>query len=264
MNRLKTLVILALPALTAFAGGARADTEARVLDTHPAGDSVTLGANENYYLRIGYSTDLPVNIWARPYFQGREVKAGTNPSPTYTGSGEALGWFFFMEPGTRVDEIRITAGDRSGAAPLLVATHPVQILAGDAARPAAEQPAWVIERLRENERLQREAYEKHMSTPPTAGESLLFTGFMLLVVALGLAGIAAPAIALRRWRGGWRLAAAVPAVMVGFVVLRIVLGTARDPTSHNLWPFEILQVCALSLVVMGILFASRRLSGVKA
>ncbi len=264
MNRSTTLALLALAAFTAIADGARAGTEARVLDTYPAGKSVTLGANQNYYLRIGYSTDLPVNIWARPYFQGREVRAGTNPSPTYTGSGDALGWFFFMEPGDRVDEIRITAGDRSGTASQLVATHQVRIVGGDTTRPAAQEPVWVTELLRETERRQREAYEKQMSTPTTAGDSLLFTGFMLLVAALGIAGFAAPAVALRRWRGAWRIAAAVPAVMVTFVVLRIVLDTGRDSTSHNLWPFEILQVCALSLVVIGILFASRKLVGVRA
>lgn len=47
--------------------------------------------------------------------------------------------------------------------------------------------------------------------------------------------LAAPG--LWRWRGGWRIAAA-PAMVMSFVVLRIVVDTARDPTSRNLWPFE--------------------------
>ena len=28
---------------------------------------------------------------------------------------------------------------------------------------------------------------------------------------------------------------------MSFVVLRIIIDTARDPTSHNLWPFEIIM-----------------------
>lgn len=100
-----------------------------------------------------------------------------------------------------------------------------------------------------------------MSTLPNAGEALFFSGFMLAVLALGVAGIVAPVWAWRRWSGGWRVATAVPVVMIGFVVLRIVVGTANDPTSHNLWPFEILQAGFLSLVVIGVLIAARKFSG---
>ncbi len=49
--------------------------------------------------------------------------------------------------------------------------------------------------------------------------------------------------------------------MLAFVVSRILVGGARDPTSHNLWPFEILQVGALSVVVMGVLLLARKLTG---
>jgi hypothetical protein len=52
--------------------------------------------------------------------------------------------------------------------------------------------------------------------------------------------------------------------MVGFVVLRILFDTAGDPTSHNLWPFEILQVGVLSLGVVGVLLAARRFSSAEA
>ncbi|HQX25693.1 MAG TPA: hypothetical protein PLI00_14285 [Pseudomonadota bacterium] len=64
-----------------------------------------------------------------------------------------------------------------------------------------------------------------------------------------------------RWRGGWRIAAAVPAIMMAFVVLRIVIGVARDPTSHNLWPFEILMAGAMSAGVTGLLAVVRKLTG---
>ena len=55
-----------------------------------------------------------------------------------------------------------------------------------------------------------------------------------------LACIGAPVWALWKWRGGWRLAAVVPVAVMAFVVGRIVVDTSRDPTSHNLWPFEII------------------------
>ena len=245
---------------SALAAVAHADTEVRVLATYPAGPSVTLGRNQTFYVRIGYTTDAAVKIWARPFFQGREVNAGSNPSRTYSGNGEALGWFFLMEPGAMVDEVRITAGDGSRDGTHLVATYPVRISASDRPAESTNEPAWLTTLKQEDERAHREAIEKERNTPVSAGDELLFGGFMLTVLALGCAGVAAPIWAIRRWHGGWRVAAAVPAVMTGFVVARIVLGTASDPTSHNLWPFEILQVAVLSLVVIGVLVAARKFS----
>jgi len=83
----------------------------------------------------------------------------------------------------------------------------------------------------------------------------------MLVVAIGIGGIALPVRALRRWSGGWRVAAALPALWLSLVALRIVLGTALDPTSHNLWPFEILQASVVSLVAIGALTVGRPLLG---
>lgn len=261
MHEPKTFVLLAFCALSALAGGARAETTARVLASHPAGDVATLARNQTFYVRIGYSTDEPVRIWARPWFEGAEVDAGSNPSRVYTGSGEALGWFFFMEPGKEVDEIRITAGDGTSSGTRLVATHPVRIIGSDRPAASASEPDWLVALRSEDERLQRAESERQMSTPPSTGETLFFSGFMLAVLALGIAGLAAPVWAMRRWSGGWRVAASVPAVLIGFVVLRIVFDTAGDPTSHNLWPFEILQVGVLSIAVIGVLLAARKLSG---
>jgi len=248
----------------AVAADAHAETQVRVLATYPAGTSITLGANQNFYLRIGYTADAPVMIWARPYFQGREVNAGSNPSRRYTGSGEALGWFFLMEPGAMVDEVRISAGDGSRNGTHLVATYGVRV--SGSARPAepANEPAWLTTLREEDKRAQREAYDQQLNTPVSAGDMVLFNGFMLMVVALAFGGIAAPIWAIRRWHGGWRIAAAVPAVMIGFVIARIAVGTASDPTSHNLWPFELLQVGALSVVVIGVLLVARKVTGAPA
>lgn len=250
--------MLALLSLAAAADAA-AETTVEVLATEPASRTVTLGSGQTFYMRIGYATDTPVRIWARPYFEGREVNAGSNPSRLHEGQGEALGWFFFLgEPGQQVDEIRISAGDgsRDGRHELL--RLPVRITGGAQTPSAAAEPDWLVRLRAEDERLRREDYERRMSEPLGAGEQLFAAGFMLAVLAIGIGGIALPVLALRRWQGVWRLAAALPAAWIGFVVLRIVLGTALDPTSHNLWPFEILQASVLSLVVIGALALARR------
>lgn len=252
-------VLLALCACTGWGAGARAATTVEVLETFPPGDDVVLAKNQNYYLRLGYRTDAPVRIWARPYFRGRPADAGSNPSPRYEGSGEVLGWFFLMRPGTEVDEIRITAGDGGVRTTPQVASLRVHVAGGSGAASAPE-PAWVA-------RLQAQADEASRSQEASSGHEagpggmLLLGGFMLAMLAAGLVGFAAPAWGLWRWRGGWRIAAAVPAAVMAFVVLRIAAGTAIDPTSHNLWPFEVLQAGALSLLVMLALWIARKAMG---
>ena len=255
------LALLWLAALTAVQSAVAATT-VELLATEPAGPNVTLGSSQTFYMRIAYSTDTPVHIWARPYFEGREVNAGSNPSRVHEGHGEALVWFFFLgEPGQRVDEIRISAGDGSQAGTHEVKRWPVRITAGTEPAQAKAEPAWLGQLKAEEERLRREDYERRMSEPLSTGDRAFAAGFMLAVLAIGIGGIALPIRAMRRWQGGWRLAAAVPAGWVGLVVLRIVLGTAVDPTSHNLWPFEILQASVVSLVLIGAMMLGRRVVG---
>ena len=238
---------------------AAAATTVEVLATEPADHTVTLGSSQTFYMRIGYSTDAPVRIWAQPYFEGREVNAGSNPSRLYEGEGEALAWFFFLgEPPLQVDEIRISAGDGSTAGTEVLLSLPVRITAGTRPAPASPEPAWLTRLKAEDERRQREDYERRMSEPISIGDGLFAAGFMLAVVAIGIGGVALPVRAMIRWQRGWRLAAALPALWVAFVALRMVVGTSLDPTSHNLWPFEILQASVASLVLIGLIALAKR------
>jgi hypothetical protein len=253
---------LAMLAALTWAGCACAATQVQVLETFPSGATVVLGSNQHFYLHLHYETDRPVQIWVRTYFHGKKVNAGNSPSMVYpTGSGDALGWFFLFNPGDQVDEVQIVAGDGSYGGTPVVATWPVQVIAGTEPSGKPDLPAWVTRLEARAAAADREAYKKMMNTPPSAGETILFNGFMLAMLALGVLGIAAPVWALWRWRGGWRIAAAVPAAMMAFVVLRLIAGTARDPTSHNLWPFEILMASLLSLAVMAALLVMRRFAG---
>jgi hypothetical protein len=90
---------------------------------------------------------------------------------------------------------------------------------------------------------------------------MFMSGFMLLMLALLVASVAAPLWGLWKWRGGWRVLAATPLALMSFIVGRIVVDVARDPTSHNLWPFEILMFGAASVGVMLVLAFVRRLTG---
>ena len=100
-----------------------------------------------------------------------------------------------------------------------------------------------------------------MREPVTTGESLLMSGFMVGVGAWLLGALAWPAWGLWKWRRGWRVASAIPLLLMGFVALRIVIDTTRDPTSHNLWPFEILMWGVPCILIMLALRIARHFAG---
>lgn len=150
------------------------------------------------------------------------------------GSGEALGWFFLFKPGTQVDEVRITAGDSSSVRTSVIAVYPVQVTGGDQPTAAQGKPEWVT----------------RLNAPVSSGESILFSGFMLGMLAFGVLGFAVPVWGLWRWRGGGRIAAAVPVALMAFVVLRLLIDVSVALSSHNLWPFEILQTGVLSVAII--------------
>lgn len=75
--------------------------------------------------------------------------------------------------------------------------------------------------------------------------------FMPLIATLALAFVIAEGWALVCWPGIWRWLAGLPLLLVSIVVLRIIVDTSADPTSHNLWPFEVLGVIVLAGVALG-------------
>ncbi len=75
--------------------------------------------------------------------------------------------------------------------------------------------------------------------------------FMLLIAALALGFVVAQGWALVRWQGIWRWLASVPLLLLSVVGLRIIVDTSADPTSHNLWPFEVLTVMVLAGIALG-------------
>jgi hypothetical protein len=254
-------VLLAVVAL--MIAPAHAESTARIVDTYPAADAL-LGHNESFYVRIGYATDEPISLWARPYRNGQPVeKAMSNASAKYTGEGEALGWFALIGPG-EVDEIRILAGGGKPYREWELTRQGVQLTWSTANPTRSAATAWVEELKAAADAHMREDAERRANEPVSLGATAFFSGFMLLMFAIGIAGVAVPLWCVWKWRGGWRLAAAIPAAVVVFVVLRIVIDTARDPTSHNLWPFELLMVGTGALVAIGALKVVRRMMRVEA
>jgi len=241
-------------------GGALADVKVRVAGTDP-GRTAALGRDEPFYVEVEFTADEPISIWVRPFFGGKPVlHAKSNASSKHAGSGSAIGWFS-LDDASEVDEVRIVVGGGKPYREWVGATYPVSL--GGTGRPAAtrERAGWVAELSQAEDVARRQAYEKQTSEPVSASDSLFMSGFMLAILALLAGGLAAPVRAVWRWRGGWRMAAGVPLALLGFVVLRIIVGTSIDPTSHNLWPFEILMWSVISLLLLGGIAFVRRITG---
>ena len=242
----------------------RAETSISVTATDPATEAV-LGKGQPFYVRVTFETDQPVGIWARPFAGGKPVKRYfSNVSASHVGAGETLGWFALDEV-AGVDEVRIFVGGGQPWREWQAAVHPVRLrVIADGGVDAATAP-WVAD-LQQAAQVaqvaQRADEERRMNAPTSASDSVLFSGFMLFALLLLVGGLSAPVWAMWKWHGGWRLAAAVPAAVMGFVLLRIIVGTSYDPTSHNLWPFEILTSGIVALGILASLFVARRFTAV--
>ena len=257
--RLQALAVVCLVAVLALAAtGARAATTVRVIETWPSDDTVLLGRNQVFYMRVAYSTDRPVSIRAKPFRRGVPVDAGSNPSPTYRGSGEALVWFFLDEAGLSVDEVRIQADNGGRRSAPVVAVWKGHVTAVSVPVGVGEEPEWVGRLRSEADAAMDKARVEAASVPDSPVIGMLFAGLVPVILAVGLVGLAAPFWFLRRWQGGWRLAALLPALLMGFVVLNIVIGVAIDTSSHNLWPFELLFSGGITLVYFLVLLGVRR------
>jgi hypothetical protein len=59
------------------------------------------------------------------------------------------------------------------------------------------------------------------------------------------------------WRGLWRWLAAAPLLVMAADLVLILVQTAFDPTSHNLWPLELAMIGAAGLALVGALWLAR-------
>ena len=86
----------------------------------------------------------------------------------------------------------------------------------------------------------------------------LFAFPVLLGIPMGYAW--AQAKLLRRWAGAWRLAAGLPLRGWAIWAGNFARDVTRDPTSHNLFPFEVLIGAGMALLYLGGLAVLRRLT----
>lgn len=243
--RLIPLLLLLVPAL------ACAQVSVRVMETDPVSPA-TLGHWEQYYLRIAYETDRPVRVRAEAYSAGKPVPSTNSGSPRYgTGAGEALFWIAYTKP-ARVDRIVVSAEDEKTQKPVAQAELAVNLTwTGQKTAAQRPKPEWAVRLQAERDRLQKEAMREYANRPQPWWEPVLFMAAMWSIPLYFIVQV----VLLARWRGGWRIAAAVPAVpmllILGHAILALFAGS-------NIFPIFLVFTCLPALVYLLVLIALRR------
>lgn len=80
---------------------------------------------------------------------------------------------------------------------------------------------------------------------------------LVIVISVAVVVLGPQIWAIRAWQGVWRWLAAAPLMLVGADLVLILLSTAVDPTSHNLWPLELAMIALIGLPVVGVLWLIR-------
>ena len=85
------------------------------------------------------------------------------------------------------------------------------------------------------------------------------------LITPGLFAVVFAALMLRAYgvASFWKVTGIVGASVPAAVLARVIWDGAHDPTSHNLWPFEILQFGLVALAIIGVLKLVRRFLGVQ-
>lgn len=80
----------------------------------------------------------------------------------------------------------------------------------------------------------------------------------LIVLAATAASAALPLAALKQWRGSWRIAAAIPLLILLVWAGFIALSRLGDGQGHRLWPLEIFAWAMLNMIYMVAIMTAKR------
>jgi hypothetical protein len=231
---------------------ARAEVRVQVIETDPPAPA-TLGHWEEFHLRIAYETDVPVRIRAFPYFSGKPVPGMTSGSLRHgPGKGEALFWIAYTKPAF-VDRIIVRAEDDRTQKPIAQSEFPVNLVWTGQQRAVRRQKAdWVVRIQAENDRIMKEEAREYASRPRPWWEPVLFFAATWAVPLYFIV----QAVVLWRWRGGWRIAAAIPAVPMLAVLLHAIFAFFAG---SNIFPLFLIFFCLPALIYLLILVMLRRL-----
>lgn len=229
---------------------AGASSRVEVLETHPASPA-TLGHWEQIYLRIAYEADVPVRVRAHAYAGEQRMDEMTSGSPLYeAGRGVALFWFAWTKP-ARIDRIVVYAEDVDSGRQVARTQLAVDVTAtGEKTATQTQRPEWVKTLLADQKRRHDRAYQQHPGLSTSWWWLVVFQLVMLSIPTYFIL----QGILLWRWRGGWRIAAAVPAVIMFFPLAHAIFALFAG---SNLWPIVLIFTAPVALIYLLVLMFVR-------
>jgi hypothetical protein len=261
---IRTLVTTLAALLTTAAQAATV----QLLETHPAQPAkLATGHTLNLRVRVEAPTAQDIHILE---VRSRGSKVGwyatSGIENVQAGGGETV-LFTFLQPkegDVHVNEIVVKTTEAGAGATTTDPAGETHVLPVDATwtvatgADTADSPSWVTEhRAQANAR--RAAARAAEPKTGVLGHLLFFAG-SLLFVALVIAAYWLPIRWMRRWRGGWRIAAGACLVPITLAIVNIALGLMSDPTSHNLFPFEIAIAGTIALGLMIVVRIARAIA----
>ncbi|MFZ0738774.1 MAG: hypothetical protein WA002_01220 [Candidatus Acidiferrales bacterium] len=239
------IAFLFAPAITS------ADVQLRVLATDPPSPAV-LGYWEDFSMRIGYTSDRPIRVYAEAYAGGRRVTQMTSGSPIYNaGTGEAFFWLAFIKP-QHVDTIVITAMDGHSETPL-AQTGVASDLTWTGVKSATRRaPAdWVTRMQAEQSRREKAAFAANMNRPVQWRTSAIFLVVMLSIPTYFILQI----VLLWRMHDGWRKVVAIPVVPMAIVVAYTIYAYLDG---SNLFPLVLIFTSPVALIYLLVIVGVKR------
>jgi len=222
-----------------------------VVETDPPSPAV-LHNNETAYVHVHYQSDRPLRIFVTPYSHGKVAKGPRmSGSPLYdAGEGDALSWFD-LPNAADVDQLMVQAGDGR------VVMAPVS-LTWDGQPGEAHVPAEWVAPMQTAVRERQRAESARAGTAGGIGSGGIgAVGGMAFIAVFGVivlgslvAAFVWPLWGVVRWSGRWRIAAVAPLAFAALWAAKDVIDLSRDPTSHNLLPFEFIEAAVIVVPYM--------------
>jgi hypothetical protein len=207
---------------------------------------------EPLYVRLRYSSSVPLRFQAHGYREGKEVTKGErmNPAPTYpAGDGTAIAWIGYDAP-EFVEEVRVVVSDANWQA-ISDVRVPIDMTWRTSASSPRDRADWVAPLNDAQQRMTSVALKAPMEKASPLWNLLPFLMFWSVPGYVWL-----QVRTWRRWDGGWRLASKLPLALMLPVVVYTLFALVRG---SNLWPLVLLFAAPCAFAYLTALAITRRL-----